>query len=282
MEYTIYAHLLLNDGDVSSLHFNVDTVLGAIGKWIKSNNSNLNVSKTNYIVFQNRSIKVDFPPVTLEGAVLQRVTRTKFLGVYIDENINWNNQITFVATKLSKMSGILYRIRENLTREALISVYYTLCFPHLIYCVSVWACTWPSFLKKITVAQNNILRCLFYMNKFDSTQPIFSTQKFLTFENIHKYFLLLFIYKYIKQDHDSQLFRLVNTSHNTRSNTVNLICPQFSTSLFNNSVLCFGPSLWNSLTTDIKSLVNSGTLSLFKRHVKTHLFNLQTVDVENM
>ena len=129
-------------------------------------------------------------PITLDGTILERVSFTRYLGIFIDENINWKCQINSVVTKLSKMCGILYRIRNSLTPESLTSIYYTLCYPHLIYCASVWFCTWPSFVKKLQISQNRILRCIFYMDKFESTVNVISTHKFLNIINIHKYFLL--------------------------------------------------------------------------------------------
>ena len=251
------------------------TELDAINKWTKCNQLRLNVSKSNYIVFHNRSIKIDMPPVRLDGTELERVCCTKFLGVYIDECINWNYHINLVTSKISKICGILYRVRNNLTPEALISIYYTLCYPHLIYCLSVWSCTWQSFLKKLTVAQNKIFRCMFFMSKFESTKDVLYRYNFLSFSNIQKYFVLLFIYKCITHFQGMQPFRLVATCHRTRSNNLNLVCPQFRTTAFQNSLLYYGPQLWNSLPMHIKGLVNNGSLSLFKRSVKSHFYVLQ-------
>ena len=145
------------------------------------------MSKTIYILFQKYPMKLVMPPATIEGTTLNKADRIKFLGVYIDENINWNYQIHFIATKLSRICGILYRVRNNLTTEAFTSIYYTLCYPHLIYCVSVWARTWPSFSIKLTIAQNETFRSIFYMKRFDSTKSVHSVYKSLNFENIHKY-----------------------------------------------------------------------------------------------
>lgn len=137
--------------------------------------------------------------MTLEGEQIERVGFTKFLAIINDENINWKHQINFVVTKLSKICGILYRIRNNLTPEALVTMYYTLCYPHLIYCVSVWACTWPCYLKNVQIAQNKIFRWMFYMNKFESTQDVLPTYEFLSFSNIH----IFCYYSYTKALHNS-------------------------------------------------------------------------------
>ncbi len=165
------------------MNFNND--INSINTWIENNKLSLNITKTKYIIFQNRSITTNTPPVTLEGTLFERVSFTKFLGVYINQTNNWKYQTNSVITQLSRMCGILYRVRKNLTQEALISIYYTLCYLHLMHCVTVWACTWSSFLRKIQVAQNKIFRCMFYMNKSDSIHKVFSTQKFLNLKNIH-------------------------------------------------------------------------------------------------
>lgn len=62
----------------------------------------------------------------------------KYLAVIIDENINFKYEINFVISKFSVMCGILYRIRNNLTQETLLSIQYTLCYPHLKSFVSVF------------------------------------------------------------------------------------------------------------------------------------------------
>ncbi len=57
-------------------------------------------------------------------AELNRVSSTKFLGVIIDENFNWKKHIQSVRSNLSKTCGILFRIKYNVTSEALRSLYH--------------------------------------------------------------------------------------------------------------------------------------------------------------
>lgn len=127
--FTIYAddtNLLLFDKDITSLHATIHTQLNLINTWIKCNELKLNISKTNYILFQNRSIKNILPPIQLEGNTLNHVNHVKFLGVRVDENLNWKLHIDDITLKVSKICGIMYKIRHNLTTDALISIYYTL------------------------------------------------------------------------------------------------------------------------------------------------------------
>ena len=78
----------------------------------------------------------------------------------------------------------------------MISIYHTLCYPHLTYCVPIWASTWPTFTKKLSVAQNKIIRCIFFfMQKFELKKQVFIDNNILKFPYTHKYFTLLLIFK---------------------------------------------------------------------------------------
>ena len=108
-EFIMYADdttLLIRDKDINSLHVNLTSDLNKIKLWIQSNKLKLNVSKTNYILFQNRYIKKVIPPLLLDGEVLTQVNVTKFLCVKID-NLDWKYHIDDVCLKLSKITGIL-------------------------------------------------------------------------------------------------------------------------------------------------------------------------------
>ena len=81
LKYTIYAddtNLLMGDTDLDNLHINLNNEFDVVNKWIKNNNLSLNVFKTNYIIFRNRSVKHSIPPAILEGTILEKVTYTKF------------------------------------------------------------------------------------------------------------------------------------------------------------------------------------------------------------
>ena len=47
--------------------------------------------------------------LVLNNTTLERFNFIKFLGVILDENINWNRHIEVVENKISKNIGVLYR-----------------------------------------------------------------------------------------------------------------------------------------------------------------------------
>ena len=209
----------------------------------------------------------------LNGEGIERVQYTKFLGVYIDDHLNWNQHIREVCLKLSRTCGILYKVRRHLTLDALMSIYYTLAYPYIHYCISVWGCTWPSFLNKLVVTQKKIFRCIFSLKKIDSTSDIFITYNLLNVHSIHKYFLLLLLFR--THNLESEIFTFSESLRPRRGNSLNLRCPRFNTTLYKNSIVCQGPTVWNELPIHLKNFIISSHLMSFKRKIKTHLLTVQ-------
>ena len=93
---------MINDKNLNELHVKVTSELNNVKCWIQAYRLRLNISKTNYILFQNRSRKYSIPPVLVDGTIIEQVSHTKFLDVIIDENLNWKHHIDQTCLKLSK------------------------------------------------------------------------------------------------------------------------------------------------------------------------------------
>ena len=120
-----------------------------------------------------------------------------------------------------------YRVRHRITKEAPISIYYTLCYLHIMYCLSIWGCTQPSYLNYVFVIQKRIVRTISFRGKYDLTANLFATLKLLNFQSVHKYFLLFTMFKSLRFSPCNELIlTYVEHSHNIRGNYVNLISPQ--------------------------------------------------------
>ena len=81
--------------------------------WFALNKLSLNISKTNYIVF-GKVDKDELIHVSFDEFILTRFCSTKFMGVQIDEDLNWKERIKLVASKLIKVSGIIFRTKRVL------------------------------------------------------------------------------------------------------------------------------------------------------------------------
>ena len=60
--------------------------------------------------------------IVLENNVLEQVDNTKFLGVYIDKHLDWKTHVNFIAAKISKSVGLLYKAKYYLLRNVIDNV----------------------------------------------------------------------------------------------------------------------------------------------------------------
>lgn len=75
--------------------------------------------------------------IKIYGEVLHKTSSVTYLGDLIDRNLNWKEHVAFIHSKISRASEILHKALHLLTREALITLYYALMYPHLHYCIVI-------------------------------------------------------------------------------------------------------------------------------------------------
>ncbi|XP_059211842.1 E3 ubiquitin-protein ligase TRIM39-like [Centropristis striata] len=82
-----------------------------MAEWYRDNNLSLNVEKTKEIVDFRRA-STQHPPLTINGAAVERVSSTKFLGVHLDEDFSWSCNTTSLARKAQQRLYFLRRLRR--------------------------------------------------------------------------------------------------------------------------------------------------------------------------
>ena len=89
--------------------------LSKISDWLAVNKLSLNAEKTKYMIFHNYQKVIaenDIPHLTLNGSVIERVTQFNFLGLTINENMNWKSHSSKIANKISRTLGVMNRLKK--------------------------------------------------------------------------------------------------------------------------------------------------------------------------
>ena len=89
------------------------------------------------------------------------VSSIKFLGVTIDENLNWLPHIDNLKNKLVLSQGALYRIKDSIPKRLHKTLYHSLFESHLTYGISVWGSQSNSVMEKLFNIQKSCVRMLF-------------------------------------------------------------------------------------------------------------------------
>ena len=86
------------------------------------------------MIFQRSRIK---PNVINKVVIDNQVNSAKYLGVIIDHKFNWIEHISYVKSKISKGTRIMYKARQFLTKKALLMLYHAYIYPCMTYCIEV-------------------------------------------------------------------------------------------------------------------------------------------------
>ena len=121
-------NLFCSGKSVNQLCNRVCGVLSKPNKWFAVNKLSLNEEKTYFIVLMNHKVNEEFI-IKIDDKMVQRVFKTKFLGVTIDDKLNWKEHIKYISTKLSKTIAIMFKSNMVLDKNSLRTLY---CFYHIL------------------------------------------------------------------------------------------------------------------------------------------------------
>ena len=130
---TLYCNL-----DQNSTSDSLSNELKSITNWLYANKLSLNIGKTKHMIYHNINKKVNYPVLTINNVEIERVTHFNFLGLVLDSQLNWKKHLDHISLKLSKMIGILHRLKFVYPETVLLILYNTLIVPHLTYCILSW------------------------------------------------------------------------------------------------------------------------------------------------
>ena len=77
----------------------------------------------------NVSTKVTKKDFVLDNASLERVNKTKFLGIIIDENLTWKYHVDSLTKTLPRNCFVLNRLKHYIPERILLTLYCTLILP---------------------------------------------------------------------------------------------------------------------------------------------------------
>lgn len=264
--------LFADDTTVSCSHHSYENLVALmnselikIKNWTDSNRLTINISKTNAIVYSNRTIlNPDNFPIILNNNPVNLVHESKFLGVVIDEKLNFAKHISQITNKISRNIGIFYRIRRFFPIKARLQFYYSFIYPYLSYCVIVWGATYNVHLNNLITMQKRMIRLIGDSSFLAHTTPLFYKFSLLKLEDIFRYNVSMYMYK----NHQNSNFRVQHNYHTRFRNRP--LSSYNRLTLSQHSVDFIGPNVWNDLPQSVR---DSSSIPVFKSRTKNYLIS---------
>ena len=248
----------------------VNYELHILCEWFKCNKLSLNVDKTNYMTIGKRCPDI---AISLDGKLLSKASHVKFLGIIVDQNLNWCEHINHCKRKISSALFALGHVRQYITEDSSNLLYYILVYPYLCNGLHLWGGTFKTYLKSLIILQKRAVRIIVNASRLENTCPIFQRLHLLSLEQLHDYCLGKFVYSHIYKLapvlflEEIVLNRDVHQYHTRNSANVNI--KYYRTVKMKNSFGNKSPLYWSSLP---ENIIAVHTIASFNRLHKNYIF----------
>ena len=282
LHFILYAddtNLFLSHKNIEELMLQANVEMQRVTKWFIANKLKVNKSKTKYMIFnlkdkhKSKQLLNDLD-LKVDNEIVERVEYTNFLGVIIDNKLNWEKHIEGISKKVSANLGIIRKLRTLLPNKSLFTLYNSIIHPYLSYCNLVWGSTFDKYLMPLYILQKSAVRLCCNAHFRAHSSPLFKKLRLLKLHDMvaHNSLLFMFKFKYdLLPGAFHNYFCLNSAIHNTNTrgkDTFHL--PLFRSSFIQqNSIKYRGAVQWNSLDSSI--LKCEKRYHIFKKIHKTEL-----------
>ena len=128
---TIYFNL--EDFDSNNFEIEINAELQKVSLWLKKNKLSLNLDKTKLMIFHRQQKRVKELNIIINDTNIERVQSFNFLGITLSENMSWTNHVLSIKKKISKVIGILHRLRNTFPLDVLKTLYKSLVLSYINY-----------------------------------------------------------------------------------------------------------------------------------------------------
>ena len=266
-------------------------VLRKIYLYMISNQLHINMGKCCYMYFRPSKIEQNesyscarIRPITehltlyLNGCKIPQVSKTKFLGVIIDDKLSWEDHISHIENKLKSCLVVMKRVVPYVPKTQYNNIYHSLFLSHLTYGISAWGGVPKYKLNKIFSIQKRCIRLLFgvqfsydhseyyetcaRVRTYDEhckpkdyclehTKPLFTEYKLLTVHNLYLKHMLTETFKILKYRSPHGLYSEFRIKENKYITGVLLSRPNVKLSTSKHNYLYKSSILWNDITNEV-------------------------------
>ena len=180
------------------------------------------------------------PKIKLGDTEVNKVSETKTLGIVVDDQLLWKNQLDTTIAKVSKGISMLRRMKPYVPKYTLMHVYNALIMPYFDYCSLVWDTYSNYLIENLQKLQNRAARIVSGKTYDIRSSEILADLGWRPLAERMKFKKAVFMYN-IKHNNLNEpmksMFEISNNElHNLLSNAVNFHIPKPRTNFMKKSI----------------------------------------------
>ena len=151
--------IIVKGDSYEDIQSKINHLIPKLTSWFSCNRLSLNPAKSCFQLYSPFASQNSID-IVINNTQIKRCSSFKYLGIIFDENLKWQSHINLISGKISRITGMMARMRHFLSSKELLLLYNTLILPHLNYCAVIWGSTYKSRLQKIVLLQKRAARII--------------------------------------------------------------------------------------------------------------------------
>ena len=275
--YADDTNVIFTDKSLCSLEKKVNTELSNICNWLVANKLLLNIDKTKFMYFQTSRKKHAYNKINIKinSTIIEQVEAYKFLGVYVDERLNWKTHLSEKAKQISRTVGVMNKLKFVIPQSTLRIIYISLVESQFMYGISVWGKSDMSNYDRLNILQKRAIRIISRSKYNSHTEPLFKALCLLKLEDIYQMNCIRLYCSFLKCSCPNYIINAVNfvsKKYSTRQSHCN-----YMLSIKNNldkQLLNYKLSdTWNKIPVSLQEQFNNMSTHAFIKKIKLHFIS---------
>ncbi len=258
--------------DVDEMALSIQYDMQSISYWMRQNRLSLNVSKTKFMLIGSKQKvnRVGTVGVSLNGEAIENVHNFKYLGVLLDQQLQFHTHIDHIVNKVTNKLGLLYKTRSLFDEKTALMLYKAMITPHLDYGCLLYEVAPEYQLRRLQVIQNAAARLILLAQPDTPVYQLHEKLHLDTLATRRSKTMVKTTYSCLHDKEPHYLYdKLKAVSHEGRRTRAcdsgMLQVPRMKTNYGKMSYAFRGPVQWNVTNLDFKAAVNKKQLkSLLK------------------
>ena len=248
-----------------------------------ANKLSVNSTKTKAMLFQRPRTRYHCLRIYLNNQLLEFVDNFKFLGLTLKKDLSWSGHLDEVSGKISKILGILKRVKGFLPRTAMLNIYNSLIGSHIHFHILSWGRESEAFLR----LQKRAMRIICSKHFRHHSDPLFVELNVLKCSDLYCLGLLKFYKKLLLNQvpayfHDLDFTMNANRHDFFLRDNDELEIPFFERDYLQKHSITYNVvSVYNDLTDPILNIFQNKSVQCFGKHFKSEAlgkYNLVCLD----
>jgi hypothetical protein len=239
--------IVIANAKSTDYEFSTSVIFKNINDWFNENLLTLNFEKTHFIEFLTRNRHPIDIHIDYGSDQIVNLTKTKFLGLIIDNSLSWNGHVDWLMSRLGSACFAIRAVKPYMSIEILRTIYFAYFHSIMSYGLIFWGNS--SHSSHIFKLQKRAIRIMTNSGYRASCRELFKEMEILPLKSQFIFSLLMFVVN--NKDQFESNFEI--SGRNTRSNN-KLHFPSCNVSVFQKGVHYLGIKVFNGLPTNIRKL----------------------------